>query len=283
MKQPIIIKPTHQGLWYEDGVVTRVLSAGRYELPAPRGFFGARKPTVELVLVDVREKELTLKGQEILTSDKVAIRVSIIVQFKVVDPQAAMHAVESYEERLYSDVQLAARRSLASMTLEEILTNRNRLSDDILLDGKETAARYGVAILRADVKDIVFPGDLQQIMNRVLAAERLSQAQLVDARTAAQTQQIEAQAKAETQRLEAVTLAEGRKLQAHAEAEARRIQAQAEGEAAAQAEKLAATLASHPTLLRLRELEALKELARSANARIYIGFDKLGAPSSQER
>ena len=55
-------------------------------------------------------------------SSPAEIRVSIIVRFKVVDPTAAVHAVQDYESRIYSDVQLAARRSLASMALEEILT-----------------------------------------------------------------------------------------------------------------------------------------------------------------
>jgi hypothetical protein len=120
--------------------------------------------------------------------------VSIIVQFRVVDPKLAIHAVEKYEDRLYSDVQLAARRSLASMTLEDILTNRNQLSEDILRDVKSTAATYGVTIQRADVKDLVFPGNLQEIMNKVLAAERMSQVQLVEARTKADVQKIESQA-----------------------------------------------------------------------------------------
>jgi len=132
------------------------------------GFY--RRPRIEVVLVDVRERELTIKGQEILTADKVAIRVSIVVQFRVADPAAALHAVVSFEDRLYRDVQLAARRALATMTLEEILTNRNRLSNEILRDVKEAAATYGATILRADVKDLVFSGNLQEIMNRVLAA-----------------------------------------------------------------------------------------------------------------
>ena len=120
-------------------------------------------------MVDMRACELTIKGQEILTADKVAIRVSILVQYAVVDAKAALHAVAKYEDRLYSDVQLAARRSLAAMTLEDILTNRTRLSDDILREVKESAISYGVSISRADVKDLVFPGNLQEIMNRVLA------------------------------------------------------------------------------------------------------------------
>ena len=145
-RNEIIIRDTHRGLWYEDGVLKRVLEAGRYELPrgAEYNLFGQRRhPRVDVVLVDVRERELTIKGQEILTSDKVAIRVSIIVQFRVVDPKAAIHEVEKYEERLYSDVQLAARRSLASMSLEQIMTDRNQLSEDILSDVKEIAARMG--------------------------------------------------------------------------------------------------------------------------------------------
>lgn len=77
------------------------------------------------------------------------------------------------EERLYSDVRLAARRSLATMSLEGILTNRTRLSDDILHDVKEAVGSYGVTILRVDVKGLVFPGNLQEIMNRVLACRAL--------------------------------------------------------------------------------------------------------------
>lgn len=275
-KIEIIIKDTHRGLWYEDGVLQRTVEAGRYEYhrPRPRSLLWARRPHIEVVMVDVRERELTIKGQEILTADKVAIRVSIIVHFRVTDPRAAVHEVERYEDRLYSDVQLAARRSLASMTLEEILTNRNRLSEDILRDVKETAARYGVAILRADVKDLVFPGNLQEIMNKVLAAERTSQAQLVEARTKAQTQQIDAQARAEMRKIDAEAQAAAHRLQAQAEAESERLRSEQEIQALRQSQDAAAALAASPVLLRLRELEALKELAKSANARIYIGFDK---------
>ncbi len=280
MTLPIIIKDTHRGLWYEDGVLVKVLEAGRYTLPLIQGWLG--RPLVEIQLVDVRERELTIKGQEILTADKVAFRVSIIVQFRVTDPRAAIHEVEKYEERLYSDVQLAARRSLASMTLDEILTNRNRLSEDILRDVKETAARYGVSILRADVKDLVFPGNLQEIMNKVLAAERTAQAQLVEARTRAQTQQIAAEAQAGVSRVEAEALAQNMRLQSEAEAAARKIRNEADLAALRDSEQSAAVYSAHPALLRLRELETLKELSASANVRIYAGFDKFGKPDDKD-
>lgn len=295
MTKEIIIKNTHRGLLYEDGVLTKILEAGRYEIPPENtGFwiFKNRRPKTEIVLVDMRERDLTIKGQEILTSDKVAIRVSIIVQFRVTDPKAAIHEVENYTERLYSDVQLAARRSLASMTLEEILTNRNRLSEDISTDVKEAASGYGVAILRADVKDLIFPGNLQEIMNRVLAAERMSEAQLVEARTKAEVQKINAQMQTEINRLEGEQKLETERKNAdvrlkieqqeaeiRAETEIRKKEA--EIKSLQNLAQSAETLSKNPALLRLRELDALGELAKNSNARIYIGFDK-NAPSETE-
>jgi regulator of protease activity HflC (stomatin/prohibitin superfamily) len=273
MNKNVIIKDTHRGLWYEDGVLKQVLGAGRYKVRAKVSLF-RRKPKVELAIVDVRERELTIKGQEILTADKVALRVSVIVQFRVTDPQAALHVVQNYEERLYGDVQLAARRSLASMTLEEILTNRNRLSEDILRDVKESAATFGVAIVRADVKDLVFPGNLQEIMNRVLAAERNSQAQLVEARTKSEVQRIEAQTRIEAQRREAEADADAQKLAAEAAAEAKRIQTQAEVTTLRDRAQAAEAYTNHPALLRLEELATLRQLATSGNARLYIDFQK---------
>ena len=142
-----------------------------------------------------------------------------------------------------------------------ILTNRNRLSEEILAEVKEAAASYGVAIRRADVKDLIFPGNLQEIMNRVLAAERNSQAQLVEARTRAEVEEIQAKARLDTKQREAA-----------AEAEARAYQERA---------KAAEILERHPALLRLAELESLRELAKNANARIYLGFGRDGVKVKQ--
>jgi regulator of protease activity HflC (stomatin/prohibitin superfamily) len=289
----ITIKDTHRGLYYEDGVLVKILEAGRHVLTeevaeeklsliqtlrnlfsAPQEKKAEREPEKEVRLVDMRERDLTIKGQEILTADKVALRVSVIVQFRITDPRAAIHSVENYEERLYSDVQLAARRSLATMTLEELLTNRNKLSEDILNDVKEAAAGYGATILRADIKDLVFPGNLQEIMNRVLAAERNSEVHLVEARAKAEIQKIEAQAKTETVRLEAESAAASRLAIAKAEAEAIQVQTAAETLALRERAQAAQAYSTHPALLRLRELETLSEMARTAEVKMLVGFDK---------
>lgn len=243
----IVIEDTHRGLRYEDGRLTDVLEAGRHEIK-PRTLF-RKGPDVRVRLIDMRQRELTIKGQEILTSDKVAVRVTMVTQFQVNDPVAAMQRVASYEDRLYSDVQLAARRSLATMTLEAILTNRNQLSTDILGEVQTEAATYGVEILRSDVKDLVFPGNLQTIMNQVLSTERLSEAKLVEARTEAESRRIRAESDAEIARIEA-------------ESEADELRLRAEG---------AQAYADNPALLRLREIEAMERLGTNGNARIYLG------------
>ena len=273
MKKEILIKETHRGLRYEDGILTGILEAGRYVIPAHLDLIIYRRPRVEIVLVDVRQRDLTIKNQEILTSDKVAIRVSVIVQFKVTDPRAAMHTVENYSDRLYSDVQLAARRSLASMTLEKILTNRNQLSEDILAEVKDVATTYGVDIIRADVKDLIFPGNLQEVMNRVLTAERLSEAQLVEARTKAESERIAAESRAKTDRIQAEADAERKRLDANTRAEMKRIQTDSKVEEIQAHEEAAELLEKHPAIMRLREMETLTALGSNANARIYIGFE----------
>jgi regulator of protease activity HflC (stomatin/prohibitin superfamily) len=229
----------------------------------------------------MREREMTIKGQEILTSDKVAIRVSIVVRYRVLDPTAAIHAVEDYEARIYTDVQLAARRSLASMSLEEILTNRNRLSDDILSEVKESAASYGVEIGRADVKDLVFPGNLEQIMNRVLTAERMAEAQLVEARANSEVQRIEAETQADVQRIRAEAQAQETRLAAEAEADAEFVKAQAEIRMRGREQSAAASCGSSRPAPPDRA-RTLRDLAQTATARLYISFDSNPKPNTDE-
>lgn len=274
----VIVYSTWRGLRYENGRLAEVLQPGRYALPGKPRWWQRDTPEVRIVQVDLREREITIKGQEILTADKVALRVSIVTQFKVVDPVAAVETVESYADRLYSDVQLAARRSLATMPLADILTNRNQLSEDILRDVTDAATGYGVAISRADVKDLVFPGNLQDIMNRVLATERLSEAALVEARTAAEKERIEAATRAETDRVAAEARREAELLAARADAEAERIRTDAEVDALRRRAEAAAAYAEHPALLRLRELETLTALGSNPAARLYVGFDKHVVP-----
>ena len=192
-----IIQDGFAGLLYENGVLVRVLEPGRHVFG---GFFAPRR---EVKRVDVRERSTTIKNQEILTADKVAVRLSLLVYFKVTDPKAALRNVESFEDRMYEDVQLAARRFLATRSLDQIFKDRNEISDAIRQDLKASALDYGVEVRRADVKDIVFPGNLREIMNRVIETERTTEAQVVQARRGAEIDRLKAENAAHVARIEA--------------------------------------------------------------------------------
>ncbi len=214
----------------------------------------------------MRERSLTIKGQEILTRDKVAIRVSLLVYFKVREAEAAVHNVASYEERIYEDVQLAARRFLAGRDLDEILSDRNEISDAVRDEVREAAEGYGVEIRRADVKDLVFPGNLREIMNQVLETERRSQAKLIEAKKDAEAQRIrtEAENEAQLQRLEA----EKERIQVTAEAERQKMALRLEADV-----KEAEAFAQNPGLVKLRQMEVLRDMAASG-ARFVMGLDE---------
>jgi regulator of protease activity HflC (stomatin/prohibitin superfamily) len=248
----IIVPESFVGLLYEDGAFKAELPPGKVKLK--HGFFDKVARTV--TLVDMRERSLTIKGQEILTADKVAIRVSLLVYFRITDAPAAAHNVASYEERIYEDVQLAARRFLARRNLDAILSDRNEISDAVRDDVKSTAARYGVEILRADVKDLVFPGNLREIMNQVLETERKAEAKLLQAKKEAEAQKIAADAENERTRQRLTAEREQARLRAETLQEAATIKLAAELEEAKAIE-------AHPTLLKLRELLALAEMAKS--------------------
>lgn len=255
-----IVPESHVGLLYEDGAYKRTLEPGRHEFP--KRFFDKTERRVELV--DLRERSVTIKGQEILTADKVAIRVSLLVYFKVKDAAKAKHAVASYEERIYEDVQLGARRFLAHRSLEAILSDRNEISDAVRDDVKSTAARYGVEILRADVKDLVFPGNLREIMNQVLETERRAEAKLIQAKKDAEAVRIHAAAENEATRVRLEAQKEQIRLTAESEQLRARLKLEAELEQARVAEE-------HPALLKLRELEALGHMAKTG-AKFVIGM-----------
>lgn len=260
-RQKFVVQESFVGLLYEDGAFVRPLKPGKHEAGS---FFDSTSRTVRMV--DLRERSLTIKGQEILTADKVAIRISLLVYFRVVDAEAASHNVASYEERIYEDVQLAARRFLASRKLDAILSDRNEISDAVRQGVREAAASYGVEILRADVKDLVFPGNLKEIMNQVLETERKAEAKLIQARKDAESLRIKADAEREAELRRLETEKERVKLTAEAEAEKLRLALQSQVDEAK-------ALAEHPELVRLKQLETLKEMARSG-AKFVWGIDK---------
>lgn len=263
MTNQITIPESSIGLLYEDGAFARELTPGKHRF----GSFWeslAGSVTRRVTVVDLRERSVTIKGQEILTADKAAIRISLLVYFKVMDAKAALHHVTSYEERIYEDVQLAARRFLASRALTDILNDRNDISDAVKKDVASSAGSYGVEIVRADVKDLVFPGNLREIMNQVLEVERRSEAKLVEARREAEVSRIKAEAAAATQREQLEMQRAAQRVALEAEADKQRLRLLWEIDEAK-------ALRDHPELLELRKVSAFSDMAK-AGAKFVVGL-----------
>lgn len=169
-----VVREYERGLLYRNGKFAELLPPGRYKF--------WRWEHVQIERLDIRELSQTIDGQEVLTSDKIGIRVTLIAQFKVTDPVVARHTVSDYLSQLYQDLQLTLREAITGRSLEELLKERESLSSNILTAVAPRAQHYGVLLTRVGVKDIVLPGSVRTIFLQEVEAELKGRANLVAAR-----------------------------------------------------------------------------------------------------
>jgi len=170
----IEIQEYQLGLLYQKGRFVKVLQPGQYSL------WPWQYRRVECV--DMRETSQTVEGQEILTSDKIGVRVTLVGQYKVSDPVIAKHTVENFVSQLYQDLQLTLREMITGRTLEELLRDREALSSQIQQAVAPRAEKYGVALNRVGVKDVVLPGVVKTVFLQEVEADLKGRAGLVAAR-----------------------------------------------------------------------------------------------------
>ena len=177
----VIVKDTHRGLLYEDGVFRDTLPAGRYHIPRqPSGlasFFGAKATRADVVLVDVRWRDRTVVVADFLTADGATISATFALQYRVVDARLALHEARNFEDRAFAETQSAARRVLRGMSLEEVLGGRDEIGEELLRQVAEAVTAFGLEVSRLDFKDLVIPSEIRAVMNRAVLAKRLRQAQ----------------------------------------------------------------------------------------------------------
>ena len=169
-----VIWEFERGLLYDKGRFVRVLEPGRYRYWPWSG--------KQIDVVDVRATSQTVEAQEMLTSDKVGVRITLIAQFRVTDPVAARHLVEDHYSQLYQDLQLTLREAVTARTLEDLMQNRDALSTGLQAEVAPRAARYGVELSRVGVKDIVLPGAVRTVFLQEMEADLKGRASLVAAR-----------------------------------------------------------------------------------------------------
>lgn len=171
--RPLVRKFTvatdESAILYINGNLERELSAGTY-------YFWANSTTIEIKGADLRLRFLEIAGQELLTKDKAALRINFFVQFKIIDVIKAIVNNKDYERQLYIVMQLALRESVGTLTLDELLSRKDSLGKEILDDVRNRALAMGIEVNDAGIRDVILPGDMKEIMNQVLIAEKKAQA-----------------------------------------------------------------------------------------------------------
>ncbi len=165
----------HVGLLYVDGVFQRQLAPGRY------AFVKALR-RIDVVTFDLRLQTLEVTGQEVLTKDRIGLRANVTAVYRVTDPVKAMALTANLKDFLYKELQFALRQVIGTRTLEEVLGDKlgiNAAVAELLLP---KLADAGLQVTSVGVKDIILPGDVRELMNRVIEAEKTAQANVIKRR-----------------------------------------------------------------------------------------------------
>lgn len=160
------------GLLHVDGKMIGELQAGGHAIWS----FGK---VISVKIVDVRENALDVTGQEILTKDRVSIRANLSATYKVVDPVLAVTAVKDFVDTLHRALGSAFRRSLATKTLDEVLSKKGAVDAEAMASVVTEMAAAGVKVSHVTLKDIILPGDMRDILNTVVLAEKEAEARVI--------------------------------------------------------------------------------------------------------
>lgn len=154
---------------FVDGKYTAILEAGVYH-------WWKNSTVINVSKADTRMQQAEISGQEILTKDKAALRINAYAQYKVVDIEKAFLDNKEYDRQLYVAFQFALREYVAGFGFDELLEKKDAIAPFILEAVKEKAAILGVEVNGFGIRDIILPGDVKEIMNQVLVAEKKAQA-----------------------------------------------------------------------------------------------------------
>lgn len=163
------------GLLFYDGVYQKTLESGKY-------FFWTYKAKPRVEIVDMRLRQLNVTGQEVLTADKVSLRINFVCTYTVIDPVKVITEIEDYEQQIYVLAQLILRELAGKYRFDELLREKENIAGMVYNRLKEKAAQLFVEFSGAGIKDIILPGEVRDIMNTVLVAEKNAQASVITRR-----------------------------------------------------------------------------------------------------
>jgi hypothetical protein len=161
-----------KALLFVNGKFANVLDSGIY-------YWWKNATTITVGKVDTRQQQLEVNGQEILTRDKAALRINAWARYKVVDIEKALLQNKEYEKQLYVAFQLALREYISGYGFDELLEKKDALAPFVQERVQEKAGQLGVEVDSFGIRDIILPGDVKEIMNQVLVAEKKAQANTI--------------------------------------------------------------------------------------------------------
>jgi regulator of protease activity HflC (stomatin/prohibitin superfamily) len=159
-------------LLYRDGVLIDRLGEGLH-------VFWKGTGKVACKVVDLREQVADVAGQEIMTADKVSLRVNLMVTHQVSDPVRAATVVADHAQALYREAQLTLRAAVGTRTLDALLADKESVGSEVRLALSARTAEFGVAVRSVGLRDVVLPGDMKTLLNQVIAAQKEAEANLI--------------------------------------------------------------------------------------------------------
>lgn len=168
----VVVPEGAVGLRYVDGVLDAVLPVGRHA-----AWTALREVT--LMVIDLRERILGISNQEVMTRDKVSLRLNASITLRVADVARLARTAKDADAALYLSAQLALRDAVATHTLDELLSQRSLLTDAILPTLVPRAEALGLAIVDAGVRDLILPGEMRTLLNRVIEAQKDAEANVI--------------------------------------------------------------------------------------------------------
>ena len=163
------------GLLFVDGELVKTLGPGLY------GYWKFNR-SIKVEQVDTRLTEMEVSGQEILTKDKVSLRVNLSAVYQIVDAVKARKRLADFTGYLYRELQFALREAVGTRTLDALLGEKGEL-DRVIFDAvRAKAEAYGMVLASVGVKDVILPGDMKDILNQVVQAEKAAQANIIKRR-----------------------------------------------------------------------------------------------------
>jgi len=162
-----------QGLKYVDGRFKGLVGPGAHWIYSP---------TASIRVVDTRVSLLSAPGQEIVTSDGISIKLSLAVQYRVVDPVVAVNQVQDYLGATYSVLQVALREVVGVKAIDDLLQHREAIGPEVLERSTARARTIGIEVSEVDVKDLMLPGATKRLFAQVIEARQQGLASLEKAR-----------------------------------------------------------------------------------------------------